>query len=149
MTLQSAAIPYRIDETGKVALLLVSSRTQGRWIFPKGKIGNRMIPRRSAEREAFEEAGVLGRIGREPVGSYRQPIGGGTDRGEVLVVHAFALRVTDELDVWQEMHQRQRKWFTIKEALRAVRDPEIKKMIRKFRSYLKQSARSEMSSAAD
>ena len=103
-----------------------------------------MMARRSAEREAFEEAGVLGRIGREPIGSYQQHIGGATGRGEVMAVQAFALRVTDELDVWQEMHLRDRKWFTVKEALRAVRDPEIKDMIRKFRSHLKQSMRTKM-----
>ncbi|WP_223799742.1 NUDIX hydrolase [Sphingomonas nostoxanthinifaciens] len=133
--LQSAAIPYRIDDAGGVSLLLIRSRTRRRWIIPKGKIGARLLPSRSAEREAFEEAGVLGRIGHEPIGSYRQPAGNRAPLGESLLVQAYPLEVVDELSVWQEMHQRERRWFTVKEALRAVTDPEIKTLIRIFGSY--------------
>jgi len=65
---QSASIPYRIDQ-GRLRVLLVTSRTRRRWILPKGKVAPRMLPGRSAEREAFEEAGVLGRLAKDPIGS--------------------------------------------------------------------------------
>ncbi len=67
---QSASIPYRIEQGG-LRVLLVTSRTRRRWILPKGKVAPRMLPGRSAEREAFEEAGVLGRLAKDPIGSYR------------------------------------------------------------------------------
>jgi 8-oxo-dGTP pyrophosphatase MutT (NUDIX family) len=135
--IQSAAIPYRINEADEILVLLVRSRTRRRWILPKGKIGLRMLASRSAEREAFEEAGVIGRIGKEPIGTYRQENGSNIPVGESLLVQAFPLLVIDELPVWQEMHQRERSWFTIKEALRSVRDPEIKRILRTFRSTLR------------
>jgi 8-oxo-dGTP pyrophosphatase MutT (NUDIX family) len=135
--LQSAAIPYRIDAAGEIFVLLVRSRTRRRWIIPKGKIGSRMLASRSAEREAFEEAGVLGRLGREPVGTYRQETGSSIAAGEKLLIQAWPLEVIDELPVWQEMHQRERSWFAIKEALSIVRDPEIKAILRTFRSYMR------------
>lgn len=135
--LQSAAIPYRIDDAGGILVLLVRSRTRQRWIVPKGKIGSRMLASRSAEREAFEEAGVLGRISHQPIGTYRQPASARSLTGEEVVIQAYPLEVVDELPVWQEMHHRERRWFTIKEALQVVRDPEIKALIRKFRSYVR------------
>jgi len=130
--LQSAAIPYRVDDTGELSILLVRSRTRRRWILPKGKIGSRLLASRSAEREAFEEAGVLGRIDPIPVGSYKQQTAGPV---ETVTVQAYALEVIDELESWPEMDQRERRWFTVKQALRAVRDPEIRKVIRTFRRH--------------
>jgi len=47
-------------------------------------------------------------------------------------VLAFSMQVTDELPVWREMHERERRWFTLKEAMSAVRDPEIRNILRKF-----------------
>jgi len=132
--LQSAAIPFRVDDAGELSILLVRSRTRRRWIIPKGKIGSRLLASRSAEREAFEEAGVLGRIDHEAVGTYRQQTTGPV---ETVTVNAYALEVIDELAVWPEMDQRERRWFTVKEALRALRDPEIRKVIRTFRRHVR------------
>lgn len=129
MTAQSAAIPYKVDDRGELLLLLVTSRRSRRWIIPKGKIKPRTSPSRSAQHEAFEEAGVLGRIGSEPAGTYRQ---GDAGIGTSLLVQAFALEVTDELPVWDEMHLRKRRWFKLKGALRAVDDPEIRALLREF-----------------
>jgi 8-oxo-dGTP pyrophosphatase MutT (NUDIX family) len=134
--LQSAAIPYRVSDAGEILVLLVRSKTRRRWIIPKGKIGPRMLASRSAEREAFEEAGVIGRIDKEPIGTYRQESGSNIPAGESLLVQAFPLLVIDELPVWQEMHQRERGWFTIKEALRSVHDAEIRGILRVFRSFM-------------
>jgi 8-oxo-dGTP pyrophosphatase MutT (NUDIX family) len=95
-----------------------------------------MLPGRSAEREAFEEAGVLGRITKDPIGSYRQgdhiP-----DMPEDGVIVAYALEVVDELPAWREMHFRERRWFSVKDALRAVRDPEIRSILQTFKRSMK------------
>jgi len=55
--MQSAALPYRYVTKDKIEVLLITSRTQQRWILPKGKIAFGMLPHRSAAREAMEEAG--------------------------------------------------------------------------------------------
>jgi 8-oxo-dGTP pyrophosphatase MutT (NUDIX family) len=50
--------------------MLVTSRGTGRWIIPKGWPMKRKAPYAAAAREALEEAGVVGQIGREPIGSF-------------------------------------------------------------------------------
>jgi ADP-ribose pyrophosphatase YjhB (NUDIX family) len=136
---QTAAIPFRMNERGKISILLITSRTRKRWIIPKGKIGGRLLPSRSAEREAFEEAGVIGAISKEAVGVYRQGdelhpgAGGGTE------IVAYALHVAGELPVWREADQRARRWFTLKSAMRAVRDPELRFLFRSFKRWVKAS----------
>jgi 8-oxo-dGTP pyrophosphatase MutT (NUDIX family) len=134
---QSAAIPFRLDPSGQLWVLLVTSRTRRRWIIPKGKVGLRMLARRSAEREAFEEAGVLGRMWQEPVGHYWQGEEALPPGDRRFKVHAYPLEVTDELPAWREMHERERRWFPIQEALQAVTDPEIRKILRAFNRSLR------------
>src|SRR5437763_11705497 len=41
-----------------------------RWIIPKGWPKRGKSPHRSEAREAFEEAGIVGAVGRRPVGSF-------------------------------------------------------------------------------
>jgi 8-oxo-dGTP pyrophosphatase MutT (NUDIX family) len=133
---QSAAIPFKNDD-GTLCVMLVTSRTRRRWILPKGKIGRRMLPSRSAEREAFEEAGVLGRLSKEPIGVYVQGERLPTAIDDGVPVQAYALEVIEELPVWKEMHFRERRWFPIKSALRVVRDPELRKILRSFKRTMK------------
>lgn len=106
---QSAAIPYRVESGGDVSVLLVTSRTRRRWILPKDKIARGLMASRSAEREAYEEAGVTGRIASEPIGRYRQPGGSMLGFGGTIRIDAFPLEVQAELPDWQERHQRQRQ----------------------------------------
>ncbi len=57
---QVAAVCYRMGECG-VEFLLVQTRG-GRWTFPKGSTEPGLTPAQAAAMEAFEEAGVHGRI---------------------------------------------------------------------------------------
>ena len=50
--------------------MLVTSRGRQRWIIPKGWPHKGRAPHRSAAREAFEEAGVVGKVRRRPVGTF-------------------------------------------------------------------------------
>ncbi len=59
---QVAAVCYRIRKRG-IEFLLVQTRG-GRWIFPKGGVEPGLTPAQSAALEAFEEAGVHGRMER-------------------------------------------------------------------------------------
>jgi 8-oxo-dGTP pyrophosphatase MutT (NUDIX family) len=128
---QVAALPYRRNETGDLSVLLVTSRTRRRWIIPKGKVPSGMLPSRAAEREAFEEAGVLGRIEKQPLTSYWQGGDGGL-LGKPFLVQAFAMEVRDELSAWLEMRHRERRWFSVDDAVRMVRNREIRRTLRLF-----------------
>jgi 8-oxo-dGTP pyrophosphatase MutT (NUDIX family) len=58
---QFGALCYRVRR-GKTQILLITSRTRGRWIIPKGWPSEGLTPAQSALQEAWEEAGVTGRV---------------------------------------------------------------------------------------
>ena len=115
---QAAALPYRSAQGAarQLEVLLVTS-SSNRWIIPKGDIDDGMKPHVAAEKEAFEEGGVRGRIGSRPIGTFRtsKEQNGAAISVEVEV---FPLEVTEQLDRWPEMKQRERKWLPIGEAVK-------------------------------
>jgi len=132
---QSAAIPYRL-QADHIEVLLVTSRTHKRWVLPKGKVPRGMPAHASAAREAREEGGVIGDVDHTAVGAYPVPVvREGQIAGEVSVP-AFPLHVSLELDVWPEMHLRQRQWLAIERALKLVKDKGIRTVLRAFKHSL-------------
>lgn len=118
-TVQYGAMPYRIAD-GEIAFLLVTSRRTGRWIFPKGSPIDGLSPSDTAAQEAYEEAGVRGTVDAKPIGTYRtikQRL-----RRIQVDVQIYPLHVTEELDEWPEMEQRQRNWVPLAEAQRRLTD---------------------------
>ena len=71
MITQYGVLPYRVDGEGGVQILLITSKERGRWVVPKGNPIPFLLNYESAAREAFEEAGVEGRISTVPIGSFR------------------------------------------------------------------------------
>lgn len=59
---RSGAMCYSVRQSGVIETLSLSSRDTGRWIIPKGNIDEDERPYKAAKREAFEEAGVVGKI---------------------------------------------------------------------------------------
>jgi 8-oxo-dGTP pyrophosphatase MutT (NUDIX family) len=51
-------------------ILIVTTRQSRRWIVPKGWPIKRLTPSKSAAREAFEEAGVRGKVGARAIGNF-------------------------------------------------------------------------------
>src|ERR1700681_325260 len=104
---QYAALPYRRRGDSRTEVLLVTSRETGRWIIPKGWPIKRKAPHAAAAREAREEAGVVGKIGRRSIGwfSYEKRL----KRGITIVckVHVFALKVKRRQESWPEKGQRE------------------------------------------
>lgn len=128
---QVAALPWR-RQNDEIQVLLVTTRTTRRWVIPKGW---RMDGRNDAEaaaQEAFEEAGVHGRIAEEPLGKFRYDklLQSGDARN--LKVAVYALEVTEELEDWPERGQRERHWFSLKDAMTAVSEAELAGLIATF-----------------
>ena len=67
--LQYAALPYR-RRGAAIEVLLITSLGTKRWIIPKGWPIEGLKPPDSAAGEAMEEAGVVGVVGRESIGSF-------------------------------------------------------------------------------
>ncbi len=130
------AIPYRHVD-GEIVFLLITARRTGKWIFPKGGPVAGLTPAESAAEEAYEEAGVRGRIGAAPVGHYRtfkarsgkaRSSKARTDKthqaGETpVLVEMYPLEVTEQFDDWPEKGERKRHWAAHAEARRLLSEP--------------------------
>ena len=112
---QLAALPYRQVE-GRLEVLLVTSRETRRWIIPKGWVEKGTKPHDMAAREAFEEAGVRGKVGKYPHGSYRYEKRLTAKRSVECEVTVFLLEVEQELDDWPEKGERERRWLSPSQA---------------------------------
>jgi len=67
--LQVAALCYRDGKNG-IEILLVTSRGKGNWILPKGWPKKKISSAQTALEEAFEEAGIRGKVREESIGEY-------------------------------------------------------------------------------
>ena len=119
---QVAALPFRRAATGGVDILLITSRSSGRWIIPKGWLAKGSKPRHCAAREAYEEAGLRGRVGKSALGEFEYVKRLGRSAAPCRV-RVFPLETTAEKRKWPEMHQRARAWFSPVEAATLVSDP--------------------------
>jgi len=126
MSLQSAAIPYRYDATGEMQILLVTSRKQGKWILPKGNVRMGMAPHSSAAKEAFEEAGVIGRIDPNPVAVQVK------EQDVSIRIAVYALAVTTEAPIWPEKHERRRRWVSLSVALDLAKGKSVRQALKLF-----------------
>ena len=127
---QYGVLPWREDKHGNVQVLLITSRTRGRWIVPKGWPMRHRAPYLSAALEAFEEAGVIGEVLSHPLASYhsvKEGDDGGTHHRRVTL---FSFRVVGTLTHWPEQGQRKRRWFSLAEAAGTVDDPELARIVR-------------------
>ncbi|GHE91889.1 NUDIX hydrolase [Aliiroseovarius zhejiangensis] len=127
---QFGALPYRVKD-GKVEVLLITTRGSGRWILPKGWPMDGETPAGAAAKEAFEEAGVEGKLSHEVLGFYSYTK---SHEGERLpcVVAVFPLKVRKQHKTFPEHGQRRRKWVSQKKAAQLVWEPELRRIIRNF-----------------
>ena len=117
---QAAAIPVR---DGRVCL--VTSSSGKRWVIPKGCMELGKTAGEVALQEAWEEAGLVGMLQPEPVGSYVYE-----KYGNEYLVMVFRLQVTGAADDWPERALRQRTWLTPAEALDRIDDRGLRELIR-------------------
>lgn len=132
--LQVGAVPWRRRADGGIEVLLITSRGTGQWLVPKGGIEAKLGPVASASEEAWEEAGVRGRIDEQPVGAFthlKSREGAHPLRCRVTV---HRLEVETVARTWPERGQRKRRWFGIGEAMSAVRSPELRVILADLRS---------------
>ncbi|WP_240789437.1 NUDIX hydrolase [Pseudooceanicola onchidii] len=128
---QYAALCYRVVND-KIRILLITSRGTKRWIVPKGWPMAGKHPHEAALTEAAEEAGVIGRVQKDPIGHYTyfKLLDDGHQIpcvGTLFPVHVRLLRAE-----YPEANERDRKWFSRKKAAKKVDEPELAALIRTF-----------------
>lgn len=125
---QVGALPLRKAPSNTIEVLLVSSRDTGRWVIPKGWPSKRMVDSAAAAREAKQEAGVVGKIAKKPVGNYRyRKIE--KENIRLIEVDVYLLWVKKEKKQWKEKAERNRVWFDAETASRKVREPNLRALI--------------------
>jgi 8-oxo-dGTP pyrophosphatase MutT (NUDIX family) len=114
-------------------ILVVTTRQSRRWIVPKGWPIKRLTPSKSAAREAFEEAGVRGKISPRAIGvfTYRKTTGQTADDPN-YEVKIFPLLVKRQSATWPESEQRVAQWVDPEKAIALIREPELKSIVAKF-----------------
>ena len=130
--IQYAALPYRAKGKSELEVMLVTSRGTQRWIIPKGWPKRGLQPHDAAAAEAFEEAGVAGKVRKRPIGSYSYDKVLKEGDTASCSVQVFALRVTRQHRKWPEKHEREIGWYSAAEAVRFVREPYLCRIIRNF-----------------
>ena len=116
---QAAALPVRDGE-----VCLVTSRNGKRWVAPKGCMEPGKTAGEIALQEAWEEAGLVGVLEPDPLGSYFYEKDGFTCH-----VIVFLMQVTDEAAEWPEQSFRQRRWLSAAKAADRVADLGLRAII--------------------
>ena len=128
---QFAALCYRVEED-ELQILLVTSRQSGRWIVPKGWPMDGKTPGECALAEAWEEAGVKGKITGRSLGlfSYHKDVDKVREMPCVAMVYPVKVKSTSKK--YPESGQRKRKWFSPKKAASKVSEPELAHILNVF-----------------
>ena len=117
---QAAVLAYRDG-----LICMVTSRSGRRWVIPKGQIEAHQSPRDAALAEAWEEAGLLGKVDAEPLGMFVY------EKNEANhQVAVYRMTVTTERADWPEKNQRMRQWVPIADALGRIEEPELQEIVR-------------------
>jgi 8-oxo-dGTP pyrophosphatase MutT (NUDIX family) len=118
--LQAGAIPLRMGQ-----VCLVTSRNGKRWVIPKGCLELGKTAGEIALQESWEEAGLVGLLHPEPVGSYLYDKNGITCHVLVYVLH-----VTEIRDQYPEQAFRERCWVSPSEAVNRIEERGLREILR-------------------
>ena len=130
---QYGALCYRVKKKRPaVEVLVITSRDTGRWVIPKGWPMDGKSASAAAAREAWEEAGVKGTVGAEPVGSYHYMKGLPHGLKVDCRVRVFPLAVDDVCKNFPEKGERRAEWVDCAEAASRVQEPGLKTLLIAF-----------------
>jgi diphosphoinositol-polyphosphate diphosphatase len=109
-----------LTEDTKYVMLIQSTRRKG-WVLPKGGWESDEECTEAAEREAWEEAGIVVRIDYDlgDITETRPPKSSSKSHSKSLY-RFYQATVLREEDNWPEKHKRQRQWFTYADAKEAL-----------------------------
>ncbi|MGY5806370.1 NUDIX hydrolase [Rhizobium sp. LEGMi198b] len=129
---QFGTICFRPRGDGMVEVLLITTRETGRWTIPKGWPIKGLKPHQVAEREAWEEAGIKGKVKKASFGyySYLKTLVDGSVVPSIVEVHL--LRTEQASEKFPERGQRLLEWMVPEEAAFRVQEPELKGLFRKL-----------------
>lgn len=128
---QAAVICFRIGGPGKLQVMLVGSRQNGRWGLPKGHVEAGGQSFEAAGREAFEEAGVSGELSKEVFGIYSYSK---DSTGLRYLVSVHILRLVSRAKDFPESGLRKTQWFSIEQAINLVAQLGLRIILERFQN---------------
>lgn len=120
---QLGIVPYTYIDR-RLHLLMITSSSGNRWIFPKGRQEPDMTPHEVAMMEAVEEAGVLGTL--------RQDLRTRCQMADGRYLQLYAMKISKLLKSWPEENIRRRRLFPFSDALEMIADPGMVKAVRRL-----------------
>ncbi|MBY5346049.1 NUDIX hydrolase [Rhizobium leguminosarum] len=121
----------------EVEVLLITTRRTGRWFIPKGWPMAGLNDFEAAEREAWEEAGVRGKVKKKVYGCV------GCEKTVqnlftvAAVVDVYLLEVRQTRSKYPERRERDRRWFDLRQAAEMVTEPELRSLLYKLSRRLR------------
>jgi 8-oxo-dGTP pyrophosphatase MutT (NUDIX family) len=123
-------IPFDVSGD-RIAVMFVTSQKRGRWILPKGNLRSGETHKQGCKREAFEEAGVKGKI----LSDFPMTVVVGKSDGlsiKNVPVTYYPLLVTEQFDEWPEVSKRERHWSLLDKALKVTERDDYQGLITQF-----------------
>ena len=107
---QAAAIAVRRNGH-RVQVCLIRKKGSRKWGIPKGQVDPGDTHEETALNEAWEEAGLSGRLIGDVVGTYEYE-----KWDETYAVAVYLMEVLEQHDEWDEADVRERRWTSFGEA---------------------------------
>lgn len=126
----AGVVPTNKDKT---YVLLIQSTRRNEWVLPKGGWESDEECTEAAEREAWEEAGIVCEIDYDLGNITETRTAKQISKDAPKALYRFyEATVTEEGNDWPEKHKRNRKWMTYADAAEALKSrPELAEALKR------------------
>ena len=114
-------IPYRFLKKGGLEVLLITTKSK-KWGLPKGNMIRKLGPSRTALVEAYEEAGIAGKVSKEMIQCMHKN----------TCLYLYPMLVTKVYSNWPEESKRSRKWVKLSKAAKIIGRKELRRALKRF-----------------